>query len=161
MIEIFAYNTNVNNSEDHDAVPQQDFIFICPGYLDCTLAAGDATDIPAIREWCEALPMKSYGRVLIEIDSPDQVVEIAAPPGIDFTWLVRKIVLEPRGAAMMRAVEGWLDEWLRGDPMSGRYIHLWPGGRSTPEVDAHWQRIEAELADTWAAAAEYRDQLTA
>lgn len=159
MISKSAYNASVSNFEDTEATPPQDFIFICPGYLECTLAAGDAADIPELQEWCAALPMKSYGRVFIEVDSLNEVVEITAPPGIAFTWLVRRPELEARGSAMMRAVEGWLDEWLRGDPMSGRYVQLWSGARTNPEVVAHWLRIEAELAETWAAAAEYRDQL--
>ncbi len=137
---------------------QGDFIFICPSYLECVLAAGDAGDIAALRDWLAALPRKSYGRVFIEVDSPMQTQLLETPPGVGITWVERRPA-EASGAALMRAVEGWLDEWLRGDPLSGRYVHLWSGARSTPEVAEHWNRIETELSEIWASAAEYRDQL--
>jgi len=135
-----------------------DFIFICPTYLECVLAAGDAGDIGRLRDWLAALPRKSYGRVFIEVDSPMQIQLLEAPPGVGITWIERK-PSEASGAALMRAVEGWLDEWLRGDPLSGRYVHLWTGARDNFAVTEYWNRLETELSEIWAAAAEYRDQL--
>jgi NADPH-dependent ferric siderophore reductase len=149
----------VSIDQHPDEGSRHDFIFICPSYLDCVLAAGDAGDIEVLRDWCAALPPKSYGRVFIEVDTPLQIQLFATPPGVGITWIERNSPESPRGEALMRAVEGWLDEWLRGDPLSGRYVQLWSGARSNPDVVAHWERIEAELAETWAAAAEYRDQL--
>ncbi|MFV0434830.1 MAG: SIP domain-containing protein [Leucobacter sp.] len=151
--------------EHPDEQDPRDFIFICPSYLDCVLAAGDAGDIEVLRDWCAALPRKSYGKVFIEIDSPMQIQLLETPPGVGVTWIERNSTASPtgetpkHGEALMRAVEGWLDEWVRGDPLSGRNVRLWSGARGSSEVSEHWDRIEEELAEIWAVAAEYRDQL--
>lgn len=143
-----------------DGSTASDFIFICPSYLECVLAAGDSSDIPALRDWCAELPKKSYGRVFIEVDSQAEIQSFEAPAGVSTTWLVRASSAALTGERLMGAVDAWLDEWVRGDPLSGRYVHLWTGARNSDEVTAQWQRVEAELAETWAAAAAYREQST-
>ncbi|MGO1736991.1 MAG: SIP domain-containing protein [Leucobacter sp.] len=143
-----------------DASNASDFIFICPSYLQCVLAAGDSGDIAALRDWCAALPRKSYGRVFIEVDSQAEIQPFEAPPGVSITWLVRASSAALTGERLMEAVDAWLNEWLRGDPLSGRYVHLWTGARSNDEVTAQWKRIEAELTEIWAAAAKYQEQST-
>lgn len=147
------------SATDHsDESNASDFIFICPSYLECVLAAGDSNDIAVLRDWCAALPRKSYGRVFIEVDSPAQIQPFETPPGVGITWLLRKAPEALVGESLMDAVNAWLDEWVRGDPLSGRYVHLWTGVRSSSEVTAQWDRIEAELAEIWTAATEYREQ---
>lgn len=141
-----------------DESTSSDFIFICPSHLECVLAAGDAGDISALRDWCASLPRKSYGRVFIEVDSPAQIEHLDAPPGVGITWLVQEELAAFTGERLMDAVNAWLDEWVRADPLSGRYVHLWSGARDSHEVTAHWELIRAELAEIWAAAAEYREQ---
>lgn len=146
------------NTNDHaDESEISDFIFICPSNLECVLAAGDSGDIAALQEWCAALPKKSYGCVYIEVDSPEQMQTLDTPPGVVVTWLIRSSPESLVGERLMEAVNAWLDEWLRGDPLSGRYVHLWTGARTSREVTEQWSRIEAELAETWTAATEYRE----
>ncbi|QAB18150.1 hypothetical protein Leucomu_09665 [Leucobacter muris] len=147
------------SATDHsDEIESSDFIFICPSHLECVLAAGDSSDVAALRDWCAALPKKSYGRVFIEVDSPQQIESLDAPPGVGITWLVRESREALAGARLMDAVDAWLDEWMRGDPLSGRYVHLWTGARDSADVTAQWDRVRSELAEIWTAAAEYREQ---
>ncbi|GAB2754920.1 hypothetical protein GCM10027273_37180 [Nocardioides pakistanensis] len=147
------------SATDHaDENSTSDFIFICPSYLECVLAAGDASDIESLRDWCADLPRKSYGRVFIEVESAEQIQPLAAPPGVGITWLVQESRAALTGELLMNAVEAWLDEWVRGDPLSGRYVHLWTGARDSREVTDHWGRIRSELAEIWTAAVEYREQ---
>lgn len=147
-----TYTTQVN-PDDHSP---EELIFICPSYLDCVLAAGDADDLAALREWCAELPSRSYGRVFIETDSVDGVEEIVAPPGVGVTWILRRGEGESDESALVTAVDAWLDEWLRGDPLSGRHVRLWAGSRSDARMREHWIRIENELAEIRDAAADYR-----
>ena len=153
-----AYTGGVSATDHTDESHSSDFIFICPSYLECVLAAGDAGDLDALRDWCAALPKKSYGRVFIEVDSAEHIQPIEAPPGVGVTWLVQRSRDAFAGELLMNAVDAWLDEWVRADPLSGRYVHLWAGARDSREVTAQWDRIRSELAEIWAAAAEYREQ---
>lgn len=153
-----AYTGLVSVERNESSAEQDDFLFICPSFLECVLAAGDTSDIPALDAWLTALPSKSYGRVFIEIEDACQRRDLDAPPGVGITWLVQRPG-QHSGAALGRAIDAWLDEWLRGDPLSGRYVHLWSGARGNPDIVAHLRRVEVELADTLATAAAYRDQL--
>ncbi|MGO1735406.1 MAG: SIP domain-containing protein [Leucobacter sp.] len=147
----------MSSSDQPDEIDPSDFIFICPSYLECVLAAGDSGDIAALQDWCAALPKKSYGHVFIEVASSSQIQPFATPAGVSVTWLVRSSSAALSGSRLMDAVDAWLDEWMRGDPLSGRYVHLWSGARGSEEVTAQWDRIEAELASIRVAAAEYRE----
>lgn len=131
-------------------------MFIDPNYLDCVLAAGDLGDVDALRAWLVTLPVKSYGRVFIEIESAAQVAELPTPPGVGITWIERETA--PAGEALARAVDAWLDEWLRGDPLSGRHVALWLGAQASPVMRSFRDHVENELAEIWAAATEYRIQ---
>lgn len=143
-----------------DQHAHDDLIFIDPSYPECVLAAGDETDIPALREWCARIDPRSYGRVFIEVDDAEQVESLVAPRGVGITWLIRRGEHPVRGDALTRAVDAWLDEWLRGDPLSGRNVLFRPGLADDPRVQSRWRSIELELAETWAAAIDYRAQLT-
>ncbi len=134
-----------------------DFIFICPSYLECVLAAGNEHDIETLREWCADLPLKSYGRVFVEVSATTEPETFAMPPGVGITW-VRRGADEAPGVALRRATSAWFDEWLRGDPLSGRVVRLLPGALDAPGMIEFWQGIELELAEMTAAAAEYRSE---
>ena len=141
-----------------------DFIFVCPTNLECVLAVGDAEDIPALREWAAALPRKTYGRVVVEVESPVQIEPFERgllPAGVGVTWAIRTKNADRPGATAIRAADGWLDEWLRGDPMSGRYVQLWPGLSDNTWASGELRRIADELAETFAAATEFRGGLGA
>ncbi|CAG7609215.1 siderophore-interacting protein [Leucobacter soli] len=141
---------------NHDDRAQDELIFIDPSYLDCVLAAGDAGDLPVLREWCAQLPPTAYGRVFVECASAEPI-ELPVPTGVGVTCVAPRPG-GPDGSAVVDAVEAWLDEWLRGDPLSGRHIALWAGAQGSPAARDHWSRVESELAEIWAAAAEYRAQ---
>ena len=153
-----GYTQSVELNEDQGERGAHDFIFICPSYLECVLAVADADDLSALREWLGGLGRKSYGRVFVEIDDLARADALAAPTGVGITWIERGADDAP-GAGVARAVEAWLDEWLRADPLSGRHINLWAGQRVRIAGAGHWDRVAAELDETWLAAAEYRDQL--
>lgn len=121
------------------------------------MAAGDIDDLPALREWCASLPRKSYGHVFLEVDSAAQVDTLETPPGVGVTWLVREAGVDLGGLRLMNATNAWLDEWVRADPLSGRFVHLWTGSRTSAEVNAQWERIRAELAANREAAKAFRE----
>ena len=56
---------------------------------DWYLFAGDEAAIPAISVALEALPDDALGRVLIEVAGPDDVLELAAPAGVQIRWVFR------------------------------------------------------------------------
>ncbi|MEV1317429.1 siderophore-interacting protein [Micromonospora arborensis] len=53
------------------------------------LLAGDETAVPAISAICERLPLPARGTVVLEVPDADDVLPLAAPPGIDVRWLSR------------------------------------------------------------------------
>ncbi len=139
-----------------------DFIFVCPTNLECVLAVGDVEDVPALRDWASMLPRKTYGRVIVEVESPVQIEPFERglfPAGVSVTWVVRATNAARPGATAVRAADGWLDEWLRGDPMSGRYVQLWPGLGGNEWATSELRRIADELAETFAAATAFRGEL--
>lgn len=154
--------------------PDEEFIFIDPNYLDCVLAAGDNTDLPALRDWCAALPADSYGRVFVQVESPSQIDNFPTPMNVGVTWLVREsrsfdLDTMPIGFEssanthsldyedeLVRAVDAWFDEWLRADPLSGRHFLMWTGARNRPAMREFWERIEVEAAEAWSTATERR-----
>ncbi|PIJ51265.1 hypothetical protein BMH30_03565, partial [Leucobacter sp. OLES1] len=105
---------------------------------------------------CAALPENSYGHIFIEAEPAELAEPVTAPRGVRIT---RISPAAARGTALTGAVDAWLDEWLRGDPMSGRHFLMWTGARDLPNVREYWNRIEAELAEVWASAAERRPTL--
>lgn len=138
-----------------DELEREELLFIDPNYLDCALATGDSADIEALRAWCAALPPKSYGHVFVEVeDLAKDLGTLTAPAGVGVTVVDRGS--EPAGARAAQAVDAWLDEWLRGDPLSGRHITFWAGMQHDPSMRAFRCRIEDELAEVWSAAADYR-----
>jgi NADPH-dependent ferric siderophore reductase len=53
------------------------------------LLAGDETAVPAIAAICERLPADARGRVLLEVPEPDDALPVAAPSGMEISWLPR------------------------------------------------------------------------
>lgn len=111
------------------------------------LLAGDAADLPSIRAELIELPNDAHGTVFVEVFNAVQIVHIDAPSGVAVHWLFRQNArgtVAPRGAALVRAVELWLDEWSRPD--DGVDVHLWLGCRSSSVVNALARRLEHEFA---------------
>lgn len=53
------------------------------------LLAGDETAVPAIASILECLPPSSVGEAFLDIPSPDDVLDLVAPPGFRVTWVPR------------------------------------------------------------------------
>jgi NADPH-dependent ferric siderophore reductase len=66
------------------------------------LIAGDETAVPAVAAILERLPEHSAGDVLLEIPYPDDVLAVAAPPGLRISWLPRSG--DPYGSRLVPAV---------------------------------------------------------
>lgn len=124
--------------------------------IDCILAAGDTSDIQGLREWIAMLPADTYGQIFIEAADIEEIDHLDAPAGVGVTWVVRD---RPHhmpqaagdctirsGQALARAVDAWLDEWLRAESCSPRNFVLWVGAQSNPIMCDFWARIEDEFA---------------
>ncbi|BDZ53652.1 siderophore-interacting protein [Agromyces marinus] len=92
-----------------------------PGVVDTVLLAGDETAAPAICAILESLPADASGAAVIEIPSADDVLEVAAPAGIEVRWLARDEDAA-HGERLIPAVRDWVARtcWLRdcADPAS-------------------------------------------
>ncbi len=73
-----------------------------PSAGSCLLLAGDETAVPAIASICERLPLDARGTVLLEVPVADDVLPLAAPPGIEVHWLPRG--LDGHGSRLAPAV---------------------------------------------------------
>lgn len=124
--------------------------------IECILAAGDVSDLPEIKTWCETLPAQSYGQVFIEVFSPIQIQTIAVPPGVSITWICRELLRSsilpgeclPRGEALVTAVDAWLSEWYRAEYGAERTFSMWMGARSNEIVHDYWTRLERQITRT-------------
>lgn len=114
------------------------------------LIAGDATDLPQIREMLGRLPVTAYGQVYVEIASPIQVERWRVPEGMAVTWLRRDLAsLEsgatvPRGELIRRAVTGWVSEWLPEGGADDPCV-LWIGCATSPRVDDLYRELTTRL----------------
>lgn len=52
------------------------------------LFAGDLSAVPAIAAALEALPSQAKGVALLEVELEEDIIELAAPAGVEVTWLV-------------------------------------------------------------------------
>lgn len=68
---------------------------------DWYLLAGDEAAVPAIAAALEALPSAAVGSAFLEVDGDDDIQTIAAPPGIEVIWLLRRG--EPAGTSSLLA----------------------------------------------------------
>jgi NADPH-dependent ferric siderophore reductase len=89
---------------------------------DWYLFAGDEAALPAIAASLEALPPEARGLAFLEVDSDADIQPVAAPAGVDITWLFRHGAAAGTGDLLAKAVAG-------AD---------WPAGRV--DVFAHGER---------------------
>ncbi len=75
---------------------------------DWFLLAGDLSAVPAIASALEALPDDAVGTAVIEVESKDDVLELAAPAGVEVRWIVDPEHAEDRLAQAVRGI-AWLD----------------------------------------------------
>jgi NADPH-dependent ferric siderophore reductase len=79
-----------------------------PADASCLLIAGDETAVPAVCAIVESLPPGRPARVLLEVPTAADALPLAAPPGVEVTWLPRwaadAAVPAPRGHLLAAAV---------------------------------------------------------
>ncbi|SFF79038.1 siderophore-interacting protein [Blastococcus tunisiensis] len=91
-----------------------------PADASCLLLAGDETAVPAICAIVETLPAGRRARVLLEVPTAADALNVAAPSGVEISWLPRwpddGTAPAPRGALLTAAVVAAVDEL--GDELS-------------------------------------------
>jgi NADPH-dependent ferric siderophore reductase len=88
---------------------------------DWYLLAGDEAALPAIAAAVESLREDAFGQVFIEVDGEADIQDIAAPPGMELTWLLRdgepagtsRLLIEALTQAPWR--EGRVDVFVHGE----------------------------------------------
>ncbi len=84
------------------------------------LLAGDLSSLPEFRLFLASLGPKSTGQVFIEVDSLDEIEELAAPPRFSVCWLDRS-----RGQQLRRSVDAWLSEMLPVSGVEEHSVYAW------------------------------------
>ncbi|MGY1826221.1 MULTISPECIES: siderophore-interacting protein [unclassified Blastococcus] len=79
-----------------------------PADASCLLIAGDETAVPAICAIVEGLPAGPRAKVLLEVPTAGDALNVAAPAGVEITWLPRwpadGAPAAPRGQLLTEAV---------------------------------------------------------
>lgn len=88
-----------------------------PGEATEVMLAGDETGAPAICGIVERLPAETTGRVLVEVPTIEDALQLPAPAGVVVTWLARG-----EGAAPEELL------WEEAEASGGRY--LWVAGEA-------------------------------
>ena len=92
----------------HFPGPTGGFEWHPPADASCLLIAGDETAVPAICAIVESLPAGRPAHVLLEVPAAGDVLPLAAPAGVEVTWLPRwpadAAVPAPRGHLLTAAV---------------------------------------------------------
>jgi NADPH-dependent ferric siderophore reductase len=91
-----------------------------PQSADRVLLAGDETSIDAISMILATLPARSRGQVFIEVDTADQIQQLAAPGRFGVCWLLRE-----RGQSVGRSVDAWLSEMLPVSAFGESTVYAW------------------------------------
>jgi NADPH-dependent ferric siderophore reductase len=94
--------------------PTTGFEWRPPADASCLLIAGDETAVPAVCAIVESLPAGRRARVLLEVPTSADALNVAAPAGVELTWLPRwpddGTAAAPRGARLTEAVVAALAE---------------------------------------------------
>lgn len=101
------------------AQPGDTLVFTGPGGAynpapdaDWYLFAGDDAALPAIAAAIESLPADAKGQAFLEVDSDADILDIAAPEGVEMRWLRRSGV--PAGSSSILLDALGEAEWLPG-----------------------------------------------
>jgi NADPH-dependent ferric siderophore reductase len=94
------------------------------------LVVGDESSLVQLEAELALLPLCARGRVFVEVESPDDVLELATPMRMTVTWLPRaRRSGRPgtgetcaKGDAATRAVRAWTTEMLCDGPGETRAI---------------------------------------
>jgi NADPH-dependent ferric siderophore reductase len=101
------------------AQPGDTLVFTGPGGAynpapdaDWYLFAGDDAALPAIAAAIESLPADAKGLAFLEVDSDADILDLAAPEGVEMRWLLRSGV--PAGSSSILLDALGEAEWLPG-----------------------------------------------
>jgi NADPH-dependent ferric siderophore reductase len=101
------------------AQPGDALVFTGPGGAynpapdaDWYLFAGDDAALPAIAASIESLPANAKGLAFLEVDSDADILDIAAPDGVELRWLLRSGVPAGSSPILLDALSE--AEWLPG-----------------------------------------------
>ncbi|MGO1769043.1 MAG: siderophore-interacting protein [Microbacterium sp.] len=123
------------------------------GEVDGHLLFGDESAIPAIAAALESLAPDAVGLALIEVASADDELEIAAPDGVEVTWIHRGDA--PYGVPLAEAVEALpapvrpVDVFAHGERESMKRLRPllateWGVPRALLSLSAYWAYGRAE-----------------
>jgi NADPH-dependent ferric siderophore reductase len=108
------------------------------GHLGPTLLVGDETAAPAVLSILAALPDRAHGEAVIEVPTPADIADVATPPGVRVTWLVRSGEQSALADTVRSAVG-------RLGPTGGHAQEVGPD--PSPEEDPLWDVPEDARAD--------------
>lgn len=89
------------------------------------LFAGDLSAVPAIASALEGLREDAVGAAVIEVESEEDVIELAAPAGVDVRWIVDPEHAEDRLAQAIRELTwraGHVDVFVHGERESMKQL---------------------------------------
>lgn len=130
-----------------------------PAEADWYLLAADDTGLPAVASIVEQLPDGVPTRVFLEVEGPDERLEVADRPGVEITWLYRDGA-EPGTTTL-------LPDAVKAMPWPGGAPYVWGAGesrtltqvrkyvrheiglpRETVMLEAYWRRATNGHDDT-------------
>lgn len=139
------------------AAPGDTIVFTGPGggynpdrAADWYLFAGDEAALPAIAAAIESLPPEALGKAYLEVDSEADIQAVAAPAGVELTWLLRRCTPAGSSELLIDAVRN--SEWLDGR------VHVFAHGergymkalRDVFFVQRGLERSQVSLSGYWA-----------
>ncbi|MFV0633775.1 siderophore-interacting protein [Demequina sp.] len=115
---------------------------------DFYVAVADETSLPALARWLEEMPRTHRGHAVIAVSGPQSQQELAAPEGVQVTWLhhgegaptvlhgVPDIVTIPAGARVFA--------WLAGEAGSIKPLRAWVRqdlglGKEHSSITGYWK----------------------
>ena len=104
-----------------------------PADGDLVLLAVRADDLAVAETVLATLPAKARGQVFIEIESMDDVRDLAAPGRVCVSWLARD-----RGRSLRTAVDAWLAEMLPVDLDHEHRVYAWISGEPAARVISNY-----------------------
>jgi hypothetical protein len=100
-----------------------------PADGDLVLLAVRADDLEVAETVLATLPAKARGQVFVEVDSMDEMRDLAAPGRVCVSWLARD-----RGRSLRTAVAAWLAEMLPVDLDHEHRVYAWISGEPAARV---------------------------
>jgi hypothetical protein len=100
-----------------------------PADGDLVLLAVRAEDLAVAETVLATLPAKARGQVFVEVESMDEVRDLAAPGRVCVSWLARD-----HGRSLRSAVDAWLAEMLPVDLDREHRVYAWFSGEPAARV---------------------------